>query len=923
MSTPNFAEISQRPPLKDSDNAIKSNLTTQGIIGGSLLVLLLVIRPKIRWLYSPNTRKRPAHPAHGYNGHFNWIIPVLTLKDVELLTLVGLDSFMILQTTKLLYRFFCILSLTVLPILGYFYWHGGNTSATYGQFFLRVSISNLFDSDKMLWLSTGMVYYVSLLLFYLIYVYYKKFVVLRQAFISNPASMTAITTIKQVSFELNSIEDAIDFINVPSRTVLLSRLPGFLQDDDDLRVFVEALGVDEVDHCFLLRNTHNLVRFANERAKEVSNIEREITVSVGKIKKWTDKHRKECEEKIKNYKGKNIIEAIGDGKVDDTSEKIKLAKRFITGGEKWKNKTWKKQTSLEYHFDRLKKAYETIQSQTSAIKYEEKDFSKDIVEMMDHDQILYIREDLRKDVSFISFHHLLSPIRYYHYFRLDLPVGTKSGFVTFRTQRGASIMAQCLIGSKVFACSAEPAPSPNDIIWSNINRSEVEAYFRSIAGTIIFVLFVLIFYSLVFALTGLTKLSALSKSYPGFGKFMNQHPQIKANYDGIVTPFIYNQLLTLSPFVLSILVANEGVISYSRFEINLMEKYSVFLFFNGFLALLFTSTFYDLIFDVFTGESTWKDIYDSFGESLMESVGLFVNSIIQRGILGNIFLVVKPVELVVQYLLDAVSGKRTRRQKIEEKFPLRIPFGTIYPLILLTTPMCLVYAVICPAILVVGAFYYIVTYLSLKEELIYYYGNEFEQGGECWITCCNHILWALIVFQLGSAARIGHKGGKTMSLALLPLIITTVLYIRSINGMFERACRFYPINILEERYSDKFSKVVNQARIEMLHNWDEFIDEEDPDTLDLEELGHHSLVRDPHPSPYSEPAMLVGYNRIVFPEKFFWMMEFISKNDERNILELKDDQEDDNKNKDEKGIKENKLEEMKDTIKDELIEDKK
>ncbi|TBU09405.1 putative calcium-dependent phosphate transporter [Hamiltosporidium magnivora] len=885
--------IAQKPKLSSSDSAIKVNLITQIAISVGCLVFFVIVRPKMKWLFTPNTRNKPKHPGYGYDGYFSWVLPILTVDDVKLLSVIGLDCFMMLQSLKMLYRIFLVLIFFTVPTLCFVYWHGNNQEENLNQLFLKLSITNFKKKDIRIWLPVIAVHLTSLVIFYLVYIYYKKFVPLRQAYIRNPATMTSIPTLKRISFDLSSVTDAIEYVNMPARTLLFTRLPSFIEDDDDLAQFVTALGVGEIEDCILVRNTKNLNKYCQAKEVYIREIEREIDYSFRNINDWSADHVEKCEKNISGFDKKNVIltaEHNFSDQVFEDEEKTEIVKKYFAGFKSFKRKHKKNEIALDLNLSKLQKTYQKINDEKIALHDVKKPEDKDVIELMGKKEALFPREDYTRNVSFFSFSHFIHINKHYKYFTLELPVFTKTGFVTFKSKKAANIIAQSLIGSKVFSCTATPAPAPKDIIWAHINMGEVEAYFKNIIGTLVFIILIFAFYTLVFILTGFLHLNKLEQKFPNI-KIITKFKTVKESFDGIVTPLIYNALLCLAPIFLTALSYSEGVHCYSLLQYKMMDRYGLFLLFNGFLALMFTSTFFTMFKDLYTGEKQFGEVIEDIGKSLIDSAVFFSNTIIQRALMGNVMFLLKPLNIFIQYFVDHFGDEKTRREKIESRYPVSLDFGFIYPTVLLCFPMTLSYSVISPLILFIGAFYYITTYLVFKNECLYAVGNNFEAGGIHWDLVCKYVIYSLIIFQSCSAAQIFVLGSKLGAFSIIPMIIITVYFKKGIETMFTKSCNYYPLNVQEEQYIDEFSAKVLQERTLLLEDWDETADDIDIDSVGLDSLGFCDVEEQGKKFPYRDPSLFSSFSRLFLPHNFIKTMCFIEKYDKNNIFKMRDETE--------------------------------
>lgn len=878
----NINKLRSSDSLEVSDRSVAYNTYLQLVISAVLVAIFFGLRPLIGWLYYPNIRNKEKHPAFACRGRVAWMHPLQDISDPQLLSLIGLDAFMMLQTMKLLHRILLVLSAIIIPVLGILYLNGGASDVD--QYFIRLSITNVDPNSNIIYVSIVMVYLATLVILYMVYVYYKKYVGLRQTYIRNPALLTAVPIIKRHQYRYGSIDRAIESLNLPVRTLHFTHLPAFLRNDDDLRTYMDGIGAGSVVDCILNRDTQCLNELIFERERSIRMFERSIHDTVHEMNAWSEKNLKQCEEDVENFNGKNLFEAAANNESSDASydQRIILFHGFMQGFNSFKKK--KNDVSLaEFYLDRLKKINGAISGEKAKLLDEFRS-DENVVEMVREVNMVEYLDDLDGDTDFLPVRQIVNPFNYYRNFVENIPVGKKSGFVTFESQKSASAISQSLLSSRAFSVSAVRAPAPNDTIWSNLNLNSLELYLNRIMSFVFFVAFVIVFLTVVFTITALTKLEYIEKVFhiemPAFVKSQ------KSTIEGIIMPFVYNQLLSLSPILLTTFLKNEGIISYSEFQLRLMQRYFLFLFFNGFVALFLSDTFSSVIMGLLSGDEKIQTILKKLGKSLTKNSLFFCNTIIQKCILGNVFLLVKPIPLVTQLLIKVFQRNRTRREKVESRFPESINFGTQYPLLFLVFPMCLIYSVVSPLILGIGALHFFAAYLSLKNEFIYVVSNEFEAGGVHWNSCCNQILYSLISMHIATACQLLAYNQKLKASCVVVPMLLTIYFKVCLQNMFQKSSNFHPINVQEEDYLDSFTENYLIRRRKMLEEWVENTDIV-ADTLDISALNIDDKTPPAKEYPYRDPHIDDSLSRFLLPKDFFKIVKFLQKNDTKDIFQYK------------------------------------
>lgn len=891
MDDADIVTTAEKPPLRDADSAVLTNTVFQGFITLCILGVYIVFRKRARWLYSPNIKDRPCHPCYGYTGFLSWAIPVVTVGDTILLSIIGLDAFMMLQTLKLLYRILFVLSLLVIPTLGYLFWANQRANVENSdQWLVRLSLGSLDPESWSYALIIPAVYLISGFIMYSIFIYYKRYIVLRQGYLRNPAIMTSIITLKKLSTNLGSAERSTEYVNLPNKTLLLSRLPSYVNNDTDLFEFIDSLGVGEVDDCVLVYDTNTLQALYGERDNYVHNIEKEINEKFEKMDSWSEKNQDACAKSIEGFKQSilHTVDQAGISGVFDGVQKRQLMVIFLNGAKQFENMFKEGVPKVGFYLDRLSNVNARISKEKEVIKSEEAR-SKDtrIVELVSRNNSLFLRGDISEDASFFSMHHIFNYRKFRMYFTLDLPAKTKRGFVTFKDQRSATIVKQSQIGSRIFSVTAKDAPAPNDVIWENITNSEVDNYMYSVFGTVFFILFIVLFSSIVAHMVTLLMSSKMLQENRFVSSFLRKHETISGSLRGILFPLIYNSMMLFVPTIITALVNMEGIYSYSAFQQKLMGKLCNFLFFNGFVSVFFATSFYRLFSDVLFKDEKLDNVIQAFSNESLESCVFFANTIIQRALVGTALTLLKPAPLLINYILFPFTGRKTRREKLDAEFSPPFDFGTMFPSCLTVFSMSIVYAVICPPILVLGAIFYFCNYLAFKAEFLYSSRNEYESGGGYWDSACQNIVFSLIFFQVATLAKMSSDNRIYLSMLLFPIILVTLIFRNSLRKMFYKSCHFYPLNVKEEEYLDTFTERVLVDRVNLLESWSEMGAGADVDVVPLASLGIKDTKEIEKESYYNDPNTAKSNSSLILPHGFFRTVWFLVNNDRDNLFGLR------------------------------------
>lgn len=880
-----LASLTGATDLTDCDSAITSNGYTQVSAFLVMMVLYFLFRRRAPWVYYPNIKNKPQHPCYQENpGLVSWIYPLITTKDTQLLSVVGLDGFMFLQTIKLLYRICFLISISAAPLLCYRFYNLQKKEKD-SQLFIRLSIWRLTDKN-LYWCILSISYLTTFLIFYLIFIYYKRYVTLRQLYLAAPATMTSIPQMKKISKELGSDQNSVDYINVASKTVFINRLPSTITNDEELEAYIKQLNIGEVESVSLVHDTYRLQKLYEQRDTVIQNMEKEITAAFNKTKKYFREEEQKCRESFGDLYSHDLEKAalvLFENTRFTMRERVNILNGFMKYGDRFLSKSWMNNAILGVHLDKLKEINNEILREKEELQHQNREES---IEVPQANETLFTDTDVRNDVSFFSLKQIANFGKNKDLFTLDLPINRKKAFVTFKDQKTTGIVKQTKLGTRAFSSNIEPAPAPYDVLWKNITKAEMSGFFFGMISIGLYVLFNLAFLYIVIIIIQSLQVENNTENYIFRLLFRGKSGKVSSLYQGILAPLIYNILLYFVPIIIKALIHMEDTYSYSGVQAKLMYRFSLFLFFNGFVATFICSLILTFVKGLHKEAVTVDILISEFGESIVKSSVFFFNTIVQRMCIGSAMVILKPSAFLYNFVIAPIAIT-TRRQAKEREFSPPIDFGNHIPNLLLIMPIALVYSCICPVIVIAAWVFYLFSYIIYKNDLLFATRNDYESGGSYWKPSINFIMLSVIAFQFSTAAITFSSGNTMVAYMFGPLIFVSFVCSQGINEIFDKSSENFPMNGPEEKFLDNFSKKVMQERHQMLSEWKELDEEEDQDTIPISELGFVDKVSQLTGSFYRDPSTLASIGNLMLPKNFFMVIHFIKSFDKNNEFRLK------------------------------------
>jgi len=902
--------IADKPSLKDAGKEIRLNLFVQLCATCGILLLYVFLRTKLPWIYCANTKRSKSHPAERYSGKLDWIVPVFTISDSDFFNLVGFDAFLFIETLKLLFLIFLFLSLTVFPCLGAYYYYFGRDGEEL-DLLMRVSLlpmpkshrtANAIAPSVCIWV-------VSFAVIYFLYMFYRKYVILRQIHLKDRTFSKSIPSIKRIAGEFDSVSEALREIYLPSKTVLIRNLPTFVLGREDLVKYLEELGVSvKPTECHVVINTKALKFLVEQRQETIRLLEMDlqlVLLEINKLSLDSDLFQNTVEgydpsiDLISNAiawqktSGTNFKKSTEDFRVFGTGSQNKkqrkkkqkevtrvIKKLFFC---EFLEKLSPKITTIN---KRVKNYISTIETLNKKIGKERELAAKsaatgaESIPRLVKQNKPYDSYDIdRNEPIFFSFRNVLRPRASYTSFIRSMPVGTKNGFLTFSTAEEANVLKISFIGTSIFSCKAIEAPPPSEIIWPALIESEATRILKKFIGSVCTFFFVSLFIIFVFLVSTLININTFDSIVSWVNpqlEAITKQPTFRAAFQAILMPLVYSVLLSLAPTAIESICLFEGSISHSELQRRFGEKYSFFLFVNGFLVLIFGATIVSFI----TREKEDASIFSVISVPVVSSSIFFLNTLIQKTFTTMALFLVEPGRILAYLLSNLLEGIRTRRDEIESIEPAKINFGYLYPQIFLMFPMVLIYTVVCPWFILFGALHFFGAFIVFKTLFMYSHISNIESGGEHWPSLCSNFFYSLITFQIITVFLFLSLRQYVVFGLVIPLIIITVGIGRNFKDVMSKKCNFLPNSHKEIEENTKFVKRLSNTRTEEIKKWQEceFVEK------DLLVLSKKAKKPAGGSYIYKDHSLLPASTSAVLPQWFYTTFLYLKKNGSREVF---------------------------------------
>ncbi|RUP43321.1 hypothetical protein BC936DRAFT_137342 [Jimgerdemannia flammicorona] len=665
----------------------------------------LVYAPKYKYA-SPT--KQPPKIGRGF---LDWIKPVLTTGEDELIEKIGFDAVLFLRflsvCRRILYFIGAVGVFILIPVnIIATKYTGDWPPRTSAVDFLSMSTINDYSGDdsnhpeepRWYWAHVGATWLFSLVVYCFLYNSYSSYVDFRRKY-----------------FESEEYQNSMH-----AKTLAVMNVPQTMQSDEKLKAWFQSMGLPyPVTQASIGRKADKLPELMEKHENAV----------------------RELEGALANY--------LQDGKTAEKRPKASIGGFLGCGGKS-----------------------------VDAIDY----YTKEVQEL--EAEIDRIREKLSTmkptNYGWISFDRISYAHAAGKHLSTGLPIQFKAQFAD-----------QPII---------KLAPSPKDIIWSNLALNQHLRNSKRLIGNLIFVGFTFFWFLPLSALSAAANLKNIVKIWPQSKDFLKSNPFITGLIESWLSPIIMAVFFFLLPKLLRFLSQQQGSITQSSLDRQVLGKLYFFFIINNLLIFTlsgsFLSTWGALQADIRDGTATpqsiWAHVYvnlNILAQKLSDVSNFWINYVSLRG-LGVVLDLAQAVALVT-ITLRKIFTKPTPRQLRELTRPPDFDYPLFYNVMLFFFTVGLLYSVIAPLVLPFTLVYFLLSTVVFRYLLMYVYATKIETGGQIWRVVFNRLLASTILFQLVMLGVLNLKGGHWQSVALIPLPFVSFVFKMVCRSRFDSKVYYY------------------------------------------------------------------------------------------------------------------------------------
>ncbi|KAI3425049.1 hypothetical protein D9Q98_008427 [Chlorella vulgaris] len=375
----------------------------------------------------------------------------------------------------------------------------------------------------------------------------------------------------------------------------------------------------------------------------------------------------------------------------------------------------------------------------------------------------------------------------------DLP--STCFFATFKSQQAAAIASQTNLNpimQRLF--NVQPAPRPDDVNWSALQRSWWQRTLRPLYALPLILFFMLL------------PIGMFTGAFAQLSVALCGNPNDPATRSGSWycsdnswATFMRNALTSLAPSIvlsiynmvfLPVMVYYAAQMEGQHVSLSALDRRCAHLFFywdvfNVFLGALFGGT---VLAELSTFLQNPAYIWQALGSAIPAASNFFINYVMYRALVMSAFRLFYPhqaiMSSIVKWLRIAPKAK-TQRDKLMEVPPRNCRYGRDIGI-----PVLMNYVMVCsmcitsPLILPFGLLYFAGLWAVWRYQALYVYQRQYESGGQFWPLVAHKVVACQLIMVVFTACVMLFKGGYTQ--AALLFITLPIFLLRFDNYLTKR-----------------------------------------------------------------------------------------------------------------------------------------
>lgn len=737
--------------------------------------LFLHLEHRIPRFYHPNMlwRGDVSRPLMRIFGSFWQKIPSRTL-----LAMAGLDAFIYTQVQKMMLVACLAAAVPLLFVLLPWYIHYGWSMPVEKWSYDNFTIAMAYD--RAFWLPLVVTYVVSFVILYTIYAFYRRTMALRRIYLEKPSAAIGIQDLLQTVEGTGRLQLGRKYFDEAARTLLISNIPKNWSSQH-ISQALDDHAITGLRSISLIHTDEEVAAALKARDKVIDLLEQSILEMYNRLKatgkpeivKFTVEKRSKL--MLRLLKDPAFLEGLRPNHIVQQSFRSAAPSLTEENRDSWLGLGPEDENDEKI----IKKEVDSLSYYYKAFVDAEKAFAVALKEYQAAIHVGNAEEDLKdlgaepemnfpEETSLISLKQIFSFNTNLSPAAKALSSASRAALLHFSTVDDAHKARQLLRDATI-------APIPSNLVWREGTKFRQRPYvkfFRNSLSTVAFILYIIIIAPISVIILHAMDLASMAALNPDVAAFRESHPVLCLFFQGVLAPYLMQQILKLFSQLMMWTVSLAGSISMEERQERYMARKTFFYLFNSvFLGIVIGS-----MNQVFEAKYIYgaHGILKNFQTNSIDRSHSFLNLLIQTICVELNMELILPLELMGH--LIGKSKKITPRESLQLGRPSELdPYESSVRLLFFPFLLTMSFVFISPLFIIPAIGYFYFSYHVFRYKFLHFGRNPVETGGKIWPCLARQLIYALAMGQVAFAAQaLSFKAGLPVFLLELLLIALTL-----------------------------------------------------------------------------------------------------------------------------------------------------
>ncbi|KAJ1898282.1 hypothetical protein LPJ66_002850 [Kickxella alabastrina] len=323
---------------------------------------------------------------------------------------------------------------------------------------------------------------------------------------------------------------------------------------------------------------------------------------------------------------------------------------------------------------------------------------------------------------------------------------TSIGFVSYPTPQMAHEVMKLLKSlKKVSPTTAQLAPHPKDIIWSNAQMSKGKRIGRLWSARLISVLFCFIAFWPVAALTFIGDAINIQVIWPETQGFFTRHNTMTTIWQSSFSPLILMLYYILIPHVFRAISRYQGISTHTGVERAVLKKMYVFYFLSNIFVFTLVGVIVRGVLEKALSGEAIASLAHNFVQSLNMKAQFWTSYVSLKGL--SAMLEFAQLIGLIRIFFMRYTRDLTPRELHDLTKPPEFDYSPVYSLYLWVFTIGMFYSLYSPIVLPFAFLDFVLAYWVYKYAVMYVYQTRHDTAGIMWRNVIDRMIVSMVIFQ--------------------------------------------------------------------------------------------------------------------------------------------------------------------------------